>query len=70
MKVNKVLTDKIITMAEEIGQSVLDGLDRNYYERDIVDRVQAGEEISITEAVEAITWLREEINDRQEANCG
>lgn len=66
MKVNKILTDKIISMADEVGRERLNGLDRNYYERDIIDRVRSGEEISITEAVEAVTWLREEIN-RQEA---
>jgi hypothetical protein len=66
MKVNKVLTDKILQMAEEVGQEILNGLDHNYYEREIVDRVVAGQEISITEAVEAITFLREEIT-RQEA---
>lgn len=66
MKVNTVLTDKVLQMAAEIGLPVLNGLDRNYYERGIVDRVVAREEISITEAVEVITWLRKEIN-RQEA---
>lgn len=62
-----ILVEKIKSMAEEIGREELDDETDHYYERDIVDRLYAGDGISVTEAVEAVQYLRS-ILDRQEAS--
>lgn len=67
MEVIKPLLEKIKAMAEEVGIGRLNGLDSNYYEREIVDKVIAGDQISITEAVDVVTFLRSIIQeDRDE----
>jgi len=66
MQVSEVLLAKVRGMAAEAGgPETLDGLDHHYYEREIVGRVLAREEVSITEVVEAVTWLREFLNSQE-----
>lgn len=60
MQVIQVLLDKIVHMSEGLD---LDSKTDHYYERGVVDMVKAREDIGITEAIDAITYLRSLIQE-------
>lgn len=63
MDVIRQLLDKIVLMADEVGQAELDSKTDHYYEREVIDRVRTRQQISITEAIDAVTYLRSVIQE-------
>jgi len=68
MEVIKVLTDKIKAMAEAAGD--LSALPGNYYEREIVEKVQAGDQIGVSEAVDVVMFLRTVLTSQEASDEG